>query len=163
MSRAAARRRLPLIYLIGKESGVLDAKSYPASAPDPPLPLAERMVRHVNESHARQLKEAVERLTGEPAQEDVWLWELDRYGATLRPGPGHLVRVSWPAPVTTPAALEHRDRETCYVRGLPGRIVDHKLPVAEGGSWDMSNLACIWQACHDRKTRQEAARGRSRN
>ncbi|OPG07796.1 DUF2470 domain-containing protein [Microbispora sp. GKU 823] len=94
-----------VIYLSGQESGVLDAESYLASAPDPLLPLAERMVRHVNESHAGQLREAAERLTGEPAQE-VWLWELDRYGATLRPGPGHLVRVPWPAPVATPAALE---------------------------------------------------------
>ncbi|MBE3009388.1 DUF2470 domain-containing protein [Microbispora sp. NEAU-D428] len=67
--------------------------------------MAERMVRHVNESHSGQLREAAERLTGEPAPE-VWLWELDRYGATLRPGPGHLVRVPWPAPVATPAALE---------------------------------------------------------
>ncbi|MEU6413900.1 DUF2470 domain-containing protein [Microbispora sp. NPDC046933] len=95
-----------VIYLTGQESGVLDAESYLASAPDPLLPLAERMVRHVNESHPGQLREAAERLTGEPAQE-VWLWELDRYGATLRPGPGHLVRVAWAAPVATPAALEH--------------------------------------------------------
>ncbi|MFI7032089.1 DUF2470 domain-containing protein [Microbispora rosea] len=96
-----------VIYMTGQESGVLDAESYLASAPDPLLPLAERMVRHVNESHSRQLREAAERLTGGPAQEEVWLWELDRYGATLRPGPGHLVRVPWPAPVATPAALEH--------------------------------------------------------
>ncbi|MEV7802471.1 DUF2470 domain-containing protein [Microbispora sp. NPDC088329] len=94
-----------VIYLTGQESGILDAESYLASAPDPLLPLAERMVRHVNESHLQQLRETAERLTGEPAQE-VWLWELDRYGATLRPGPGHLVRVSWPSPVATPAALE---------------------------------------------------------
>ncbi|MEU8274265.1 DUF2470 domain-containing protein [Microbispora bryophytorum] len=96
-----------VIYMTGQESGVLGAESYLASAPDPLLPLAERMVRHVNETHSRQLREAAERLTGEPAQEEVWLWELDRYGATLRPGPGHLVRVPWPTPVVTPAALEH--------------------------------------------------------
>ncbi|GGO02557.1 hypothetical protein GCM10010116_04940 [Microbispora rosea subsp. aerata] len=95
-----------VIYLTGQESGVLDAESYLASAPDPLLSQAERMVRHVNESHSAQVREAAERLTGEPATE-AWLWELDRYGATLRPGPGHLVRVAWPSPVTTPAALGH--------------------------------------------------------
>ncbi|MEU7876773.1 hypothetical protein [Microbispora bryophytorum] len=58
-----------VIYLTGQESGLLDAESYLASAPDPLLPLAERMVRRVNESHSRQLREAAERLTGEPAQE----------------------------------------------------------------------------------------------
>ncbi|WP_169944876.1 DUF2470 domain-containing protein [Microbispora sp. H11081] len=95
-----------VIYLTGQESGVLDAETYLASAPDPLLAVAERMVRHVNESHRRQLRETAERLTGEPAQE-VWLWEVDRYGATLRPGPGHLIRVPWAEPVATPEALEH--------------------------------------------------------
>lgn len=95
-----------VIYLTGGESGVLDAETYLASAPDPLLPPAERMVRHVNESHSEPLKEAAERLTGEAAHDEVWLWELDRYGATLRLGPGHLVRVPWPAPVATPEALE---------------------------------------------------------
>lgn len=94
-----------VVYLTGQESGVLDADAYLASAPDPLLPLAERMLRHVNESHSGQVRDAVERLTGEPAPE-AWLWELDRYGATLRPGPGHLVRVPWQAPATTAEALE---------------------------------------------------------
>ncbi|GAB3892085.1 hypothetical protein [Microbispora bryophytorum] len=58
-----------VIYLTGQESGLLDAESYLASAPDPLLPLAECIVRRVNESHSRQLREAAERLTGEPAQE----------------------------------------------------------------------------------------------
>ncbi|WP_093886569.1 HNH endonuclease signature motif containing protein [Streptosporangium canum] len=56
-----------------------------------------------------------------------------------------------------------RDRERCYVCGGPGRIVDHIDPVAEGGSWDLSNLACICDACHQSKSREEAARGRARN
>lgn len=58
--------------------------------------------------------------------------------------------------------VRFRDRESCYVCGRPGRIVDHKIPVAEGGSWDMSNLACICDPCHETKSAQEAARGRSR-
>ncbi|KAA9379925.1 DUF2470 domain-containing protein [Microbispora cellulosiformans] len=96
-----------VIYLTGGDSGVLDAETYLASAPDPLLPPAERMVRHVNGSHAQQLREAAERLTGEATPGEVWLWELDRYGATLRPGPGHLIRVPWAAPATTPEELEH--------------------------------------------------------
>ncbi|MER7208551.1 HNH endonuclease signature motif containing protein [Streptosporangium sp. NPDC000239] len=57
----------------------------------------------------------------------------------------------------------HRDRERCYVCGGPGRIVDHVLPVSEGGSWDLSNLACICDACHRTKSSEEAVRGRARN
>lgn len=56
-----------------------------------------------------------------------------------------------------------RDRERCYVCGEPGRIVDHKIPVAEGGSWEISNLACICTACHEIKSGEEAARGRARH
>ncbi|GAA1024673.1 hypothetical protein Aple_103630 [Acrocarpospora pleiomorpha] len=58
--------------------------------------------------------------------------------------------------------VRFRDRKRCYVCGRPGRIVDHKTPVAEGGTWDMSNLACICNACHEIKSAQEAARGRLR-
>ncbi|GAA3537272.1 HNH endonuclease signature motif containing protein [Nonomuraea rosea] len=56
-----------------------------------------------------------------------------------------------------------RDRERCYLCSGPGRIVDHVVPVAEGGSWDLSNLACICDACHTIKSRKEAARGRARH
>ncbi|MEU4726553.1 HNH endonuclease [Nonomuraea dietziae] len=55
-----------------------------------------------------------------------------------------------------------RDRERCYLCGKPGRIVDHITPVAEGGSWDLSNLACICDACHHLKSQRESARGRAR-
>ncbi|MGS2646099.1 HNH endonuclease [Streptosporangium sp. G12] len=57
----------------------------------------------------------------------------------------------------------HRDRERCYVCGGPGRIVDHVIPVAEGGSWDLTNLMCICDYCHNTKSRTEAARGRARH
>ncbi|WP_372500297.1 HNH endonuclease [Sphaerisporangium perillae] len=56
-----------------------------------------------------------------------------------------------------------RDRERCYLCGGPGRIVDHVVAVADGGSWDLSNLACICPDCHTLKTRTEAARGRARH
>jgi 5-methylcytosine-specific restriction endonuclease McrA len=56
-----------------------------------------------------------------------------------------------------------RDRERCHICGGPGRIVDHIDPVAEGGSWDLSNLACICETCHEIKSRREAARGRARH
>ncbi|WP_084772352.1 HNH endonuclease [Nonomuraea candida] len=59
--------------------------------------------------------------------------------------------------------VRKRDRERCYVCGSPGRIVDHVTPVAEGGSWDLSNLACICPICHESKSRKEAARGRARH
>ncbi|WP_431911748.1 HNH endonuclease [Nonomuraea jabiensis] len=55
-----------------------------------------------------------------------------------------------------------RDRERCYLCGGPGRIVDHVIPVAEGGTWDLSNLACICDACHALKSQGESARGRAR-
>ncbi|WP_169978434.1 hypothetical protein [Microbispora sp. H10836] len=52
-----------------------------------------------------QLREAAEMLTGEPAHDEVWLWELDRYGASSRPGLGHLVRAPWPTPAALGRAL----------------------------------------------------------
>lgn len=58
--------------------------------------------------------------------------------------------------------VRRRDRETCYRCGGPGRIVDHIVPVAEGGSWDLDNLACICHDCHAAKTAEEAARGRTK-
>ncbi|ETK37017.1 DUF2470 domain-containing protein [Microbispora sp. ATCC PTA-5024] len=94
-----------VVYLTGGESGVLDAEDYLAAAPDPLLDAAERMVRHVNEAHREQLAGTVARLTGERVG-DAWLWELDRYGATIRMGEDGLVRVPWPALAATPAALE---------------------------------------------------------
>jgi hypothetical protein len=95
-----------VIYLTGQESGVLDAEDYLAASPDPFLDLAERMLRHINEHHRGQLVRAVGKLPGEP-QDEVWLWELDRYGVTVRAGADGLIRLPWPAPAATPAALEH--------------------------------------------------------
>ncbi|GAA4209711.1 HNH endonuclease signature motif containing protein [Streptosporangium oxazolinicum] len=57
----------------------------------------------------------------------------------------------------------HRDHDRCYVCGGPGQIVDHVKAVADGGSWELSNLACICPACHNLKSSEEAARGRARH
>ncbi|MFC4530636.1 DUF2470 domain-containing protein [Sphaerisporangium dianthi] len=96
-----------VIYLTGQESGMLDAEQYLAAGPDPVHDAAERMLRHVNEAHREQLGRAVESLVGEPAPEP-WLWELDRYGATVRSGLADptLIRFPWPSPVDGPPALE---------------------------------------------------------
>lgn len=57
-----------------------------------------------------------------------------------------------------------RDHRTCYICHQPGAdTVDHVIPVAQGGSHDLTNLAAIHQhPCHDHKTAQEAAAGRTR-
>jgi 5-methylcytosine-specific restriction endonuclease McrA len=58
--------------------------------------------------------------------------------------------------------VRRRDRDTCYECGAHGPLVDHKIPVAEGGSWSLENMACICDPCHHSKSREEAARGRAR-
>ncbi|GGK83110.1 hypothetical protein Ppa06_42180 [Planomonospora parontospora subsp. parontospora] len=96
-----------VIYLTGPESGVLDAEEYLDAAPDPLTAEAERMVRHVNDAHRDRLSAALGALLSEPAG-DVWLWELDRFGATVRSGieDPTLIRLPWPAPAGDTAALE---------------------------------------------------------
>ncbi|GGL50798.1 DUF2470 domain-containing protein [Planomonospora parontospora] len=97
-----------VVYLTGPESGVLDAEEYLDAAPDPLTAEAERMVRHVNDAHRDRLSAALGALLCEPAG-DVWLWELDRFGATVRSGIEDpvLIRLPWPAPAGDTAALEH--------------------------------------------------------
>jgi 5-methylcytosine-specific restriction protein A len=55
-----------------------------------------------------------------------------------------------------------RDNGRCYMCGLPGNFVDHIKPVAEGGSWSLSNLAVACEPCHRSKTGRENARARAR-
>ncbi|MDF5753893.1 DUF2470 domain-containing protein [Spongiactinospora sp. TRM90649] len=98
-----------VIYLAGMESGVLDAEDYLAAAPDPCHESAERMISHVNGYHRDQLTHAVRRLAGSLAAPDVWLWELDRYGATIRVGVDdpELLRVPWSRPAADGEELEN--------------------------------------------------------
>ncbi|PZG13614.1 DUF2470 domain-containing protein [Nonomuraea aridisoli] len=93
-----------VVYLTGQESGMLDADEYLGAAPDPLTEVAERVLAHVNESHRVQLAAGVVRQLGEPAGE-VWLWELDRLGATVRVDES-LVRFPWPSAARSALCLE---------------------------------------------------------
>jgi len=56
-----------------------------------------------------------------------------------------------------------RDHRTCQVCGArPCRVVDHIVPVAEGGTWEPANLQTICDRCHRQKIQAEAKRGRGR-
>ncbi|MFC4058877.1 DUF2470 domain-containing protein [Planomonospora corallina] len=96
-----------VIYLTGPESGVLDAEEYLGAAPDPLAGVAERMVHHVNSAHRDRLTAALGALLAAPA-DDVWLWELDRFGATVRSGleDPALIRLPWPSPAGDAESLE---------------------------------------------------------
>ncbi|MFD1934455.1 DUF2470 domain-containing protein [Nonomuraea mangrovi] len=96
-----------VVYLTGEESGTLDADEYLDASPDPLAEVAEQVLAHVNGSHRPQLAAGVGRLLGLPA-ESAWLWELDRYGATVRLGDDDpaLVRFPWPVPAGTGLCLE---------------------------------------------------------
>ncbi|MEO3801443.1 DUF2470 domain-containing protein [Nonomuraea sp. B1E8] len=93
-----------VVYLTGQESGVLDADDYLGAAPDPLTETAERVLAHVNASHRPQLTAGVSRQLGEQAGE-VWMWELDRFGATVRVDES-LVRFPWPRPARSGLCLE---------------------------------------------------------
>lgn len=93
-----------VVYLTGEESGVLDADDYLDAEPDPLLDTAERVLAHVNRAHRGQLTGGVRRILDRQAAE-VWLWELDRYGATLRVD-GALLRVGWHRPARDGRCLE---------------------------------------------------------
>lgn len=59
----------------------------------------------------------------------------------------------------------YRDSTVCHVCGRPGAtIVDHVIPVGEGGADTVENKAPIHaEPCHRLKTAEEARRGRERN
>ncbi|MGV9600861.1 DUF2470 domain-containing protein [Streptosporangium sandarakinum] len=97
-----------VVYLTGGESGVVDAEDYLRAVPDPLSESAERMLAHVNDAHRQQLTDTLCSLLGAPVRE-VWLWELDRYGATVRHGADRpaLVRLPWSTPVACARSLEH--------------------------------------------------------
>ncbi|MEU8040235.1 DUF2470 domain-containing protein [Streptosporangium sp. NPDC049078] len=101
-----------VIYLTGPESGLLDAEEYLGAAPDPLMDDAERMLHHINGSHRRQLEAALVSLLAAPVPE-AWLWELDRFGATVRCGVDSdptLIRLPWPSPIGDAESLEHAVR-----------------------------------------------------
>ncbi|MGW0804477.1 DUF2470 domain-containing protein [Nonomuraea sp. NPDC002799] len=93
-----------VVYLTGQESGLLDADDYLEAVPDPLTETAERVLAHVNASHRAQLAAGVAKQLGEQPG-DVWLWELDRFGATVRVDES-LVRFPWPTPARSDLSLE---------------------------------------------------------
>lgn len=49
-----------------------------------------------------------------------------------------------------------RDRFTCQRCGCRTELeVDHLIPIAKGGTWDLSNLWVLCRDCHRRKTYYE--------
>lgn len=59
-----------------------------------------------------------------------------------------------------------RDSYRCQLR-LPGCFItgdidDHIVPLAEGGTDDLSNRHCVCSSCHEQKTREERRRGQQR-
>lgn len=75
-----------------------------------------------------------------------------------------------PRVVFTPqerAQILGRAGHRCYVYDpdlCRGRAteVDHVIPVAEGGPHTLANASAICWPCHDKKSREEAARGYER-
>ncbi|MFJ8041197.1 HNH endonuclease [Kitasatospora sp. NPDC096147] len=46
-----------------------------------------------------------------------------------------------------------RDRFTCQLCGSRSELeVDHKTPVAQGGTWELDNLVTLCRSCHKIKT-----------
>lgn len=73
-----------------------------------------------------------------------------------------------PLPRSTRERIYRRDKNTCQAC-LGSRcnntplVVDHIVPVAEGGTDDDHNLQLLGQSpCHDDKTRAEIERGKAR-
>jgi len=50
----------------------------------------------------------------------------------------------------------------CVACGSTPDVVDHIVPLARGGSWDITNLQPMCRACHHRKTQAEAREGKQR-
>jgi 5-methylcytosine-specific restriction protein A len=70
------------------------------------------------------------------------------------------------------ARVRRRDHGCCYLCGAPEPadepeaqpyVLDHKVPVSEGGSArDLDNLGLLCPACDDVKSKAEALRGNAR-
>ncbi|WP_420820013.1 HNH endonuclease [Sinosporangium album] len=64
---------------------------------------------------------------------------------------------------TTRLKARLRDGYRCRLCGAAdSRIVDHVIPVARGGSWDLTNLRVLCESCHSEKTTKESREGRNR-
>lgn len=65
------------------------------------------------------------------------------------------------AGVSDREAIRKRDKGLCQVCKRPGYIVDHTVPLFEGGSDEDSNKQLICGPCHDAKSAVEEQRRRS--
>lgn len=81
------------------------------------------------------------------------------------------VNTSWSGerhgfPAAVRKAAMTRDRRICQVDGpyclVEASEVDHIIPVAEGGTDDVTNAQAVCRPCHKAKTKLERARGRLR-
>jgi 5-methylcytosine-specific restriction protein A len=55
-------------------------------------------------------------------------------------------------------AILKRDAGVCYLCGRTGAAeVDHVVPVARGGGWDLGNLRSAHSACHKAKSLKDRA------
>lgn len=50
----------------------------------------------------------------------------------------------------------------CELCGSAGAQVDHIIPVAEGGSWELPNLRLLCTDCHKIKSQEDRNRGQAR-
>jgi 5-methylcytosine-specific restriction enzyme A len=73
-------------------------------------------------------------------------------GWRSQPRPAHWAR--------TRRRILRRDGHACRLCGAPATDVDHVIPASQGGTDADSNLQAICQACHGKKTAQEANAGR---
>jgi 5-methylcytosine-specific restriction enzyme A len=60
----------------------------------------------------------------------------------------------------TRARIAERDGYRCVYCGGPFEVIDHVIPISQGGSDADSNLRASCKACNERKRREEARRGR---
>lgn len=61
------------------------------------------------------------------------------------------------------AQVRQRDEGICVWCGRPGAWdVDHIRAIADGGTWELDNMATMHRECHEDKTRAEAEARRAR-
>lgn len=76
-------------------------------------------------------------------------WQGSRRGKATAGAPWRRLR----------AEILERDDYRCYLCGQDGvDVVDHLVPVAEGGTDDPGNLGAICRRCHGKKTAAEGGR-----
>ena len=72
--------------------------------------------------------------------------------------PATVDRLRGSAGVADRIKIKRRDNGLCQVCKRPGYIVDHTIPLWDGGTDDDSNKQLICKPCHDAKSAVEAKR-----